>query len=425
MEDKKCLNCYTCEKGVIQSVTAEMFQKARLEGNIPPEWFKDTDCAECYACEKGYTKGPGNNLPVSTYFIFLTNECNLRCDYCYATKVPMIMSDETIEQVKTFLTKSEDLRLGEHELNIQFFGGEPTLRWNSLEKFVREFSRDYESLYGRKIKWGMTTNGTLLTEDRLKFLKDHDLKPLLSLDGRRETHNCHRKTVTGSGSFDLIPLDMILKYFPDIEIRPTITPETARGWAEDLLWFHSHGVYAVATEVAYEADWSPVSFLDARKMYEELADIYVERRTSGQKVWMKFIDDGLVALGNQEQTGHVCGIARGIAAIDSCGKLYACQRYASMSDPNLAIGDIWKGFEEHKLAETQSLKREDMSPQVGSCRNCVAKWRCRGGCNAMNFQTCGDRKIILENHCRFQQMWSEISLVAMARTGELWGKRYK
>ena len=434
MNDKACLNCYHCEKGVAKHVNAEMFLQAQADGKIPEEWFvKDDsiDCADCYHCQKCYAdqKAKGTSgQNEANYFVFLTNECNLRCTYCYATKKPISATKEMLDRLKVFLTEEEDKRLGAHDISIQFFGGEPTVEWNSLTQFVEEFSDYYNKLYGRKVRWGMTTNATLLNRERLEFMKKWEMIPLFSIDGRPETHDHHRKTVGGGNSHHLIPLDLILEYYPTPEIRPTITPDTVADWLADLHWFHSKGLYIVATEVAYEADWTEESLLAARQMYESLAEIYVERRRAGLPIWMKFIEDGLGFLGTQEQTGHVCGIARGVVGVDSEGKLFACQRYASFSDPSLAIGDIWKGFDEHKLAEVQDLKREYMYPDPTSgfkCDDCVAKWRCRGGCNAMNFQCTGDRKMILTNHCKFQRMWAEISLTALARTGELWGKKYK
>jgi len=434
MNSKACLNCYTCEKGVARSVTAEMFQEAQAKGKIPEEWFvkdESVNCADCYQCQKCYKsqrEGQDGEKKEASYFIFLTNECNLRCTYCYATKKPIVATKAMLDQLRVFLTAEEDKRLGDHDISIQFFGGEPTIEWESLTWFVEEFGKYHALLHpGRKIRWGMTTNGTLLNRERLEFLKAHDLIPLFSIDGRPETHDHHRKTVGGGGSHHLIPLDLIREYFPTFEIRPTITPDTVADWLADLRWFHDRGLYTIATEVAYEADWTDERLSEARKMFEALADIYVERKRANQPVWMKFIEDGLGFLGAQEQTGYVCGIARGLMAIDSAGMIYSCQRYASFSNPKLAIGDIWKGFDEHKLAETQDLKREYMFPDPTSgfkCDDCVAKWRCRGGCNAMNYQCGGDRKKILASHCKFQKMWAEISLKALARTGELWGKKY-
>ena len=433
MDEKSCLNCYHCEKGVAGHVTAEMYLRAKAEGRIPEEWFTSAgvNCVDCYQCQKCVTDQQGRGsqgLPEVSYFLFLTNDCNLRCTYCYATKKPIVATHAMLEQLRIFLTEEEDKRLGDHSLNIQFFGGEPTIEWENLTWFVENFSAYYKKLHpGRKVRWGMTTNATLLNSERLEFLKKWNMQPLLSIDGRPETHDHHRKTVGGGGSHHLIPLDLILKYFPTPEIRPTITPDTIEDWVADLRWFHDKGLYIVATEVAYEADWTDEKMEIARQVYKKLADIYVERRRAGLPVWMKFIEDGLGFLSSDKQTGYVCGIARGLMAIDASGKIYACQRYASFSRPELAIGDIWKGFDEHKLAWTQELKREDMFPDPKSgfnCDDCIARWSCRGGCNAMNFQCNGDRRMILASHCKFHRMWAEIALIALARTGELWGKKY-
>lgn len=428
---ERCMNCYTCERGVAPSVTADMFRQAKEAGTIPQEWYTEAAarCGACVECQKCFTRQQGQQRPARkpmvNYFLFLTNDCNLRCTYCYATKKPLIMSSETLERLKVFLTREEHLRLGDHDVNIQFFGGEPTMEWYKLEKFIEEFSELWSRLYGTNVRWGMTTNGTLLNEDRLKFLKRHNLIPLLSIDGRRETHNTHRKNRGGGGSFDDIPLDLILKYFPSPEIRPTITPETVADWCNDLEWFYEQGLFLIATEVAYEADWGPDAMAAARHTFERLGEIYVQRRKAGLPVWMKFIEDGLGCLGRSEQRGHVCGTARGLVAIDSQGLLYSCQRYASFSNPDVALGNIWSGFDEHKLAEAQLLKREDMFPMSGfNCSDCVARWRCRGGCNAMNYQVNGDRRNILFNYCLFTRMWAEITLKVLARTGELWGKKY-
>ena len=139
-------------------------------------------------------------------------------------------------------------------------------------------------------------------------------------------------------------------------------------------------------------------------------------------MWMKFIDDARAAVGMNRQVGPVCGTARNSLAIDAAGLIYACQRYAAFSNPDLNIGNIWDGLNEARLKETQDLLRENMFPDPASgftCDDCVARWTCRGGCNAMNFQTCGDRKMIMTNHCIFHKMWAEIALKALARTGEL------
>lgn len=447
---KGCQNCFSCEKGVSPSITADVYAEAVAKGEVKPEWLTGVECencvscqncfsaqgegkggcANCFSCEKCFT-AQGQGQPtvgrgeMTTYFVFLTQECNLRCSYCYATKTPPTMTDETLGQVIKFIGYDEGKRLGPgRQVSVQFFGGEPMLQWEKMQTFVKALDAAAKA-EAFKVQWGMTTNGTLLTEDKMWLLKQWGMKPLLSIDGREATHDLHRVTKGGKGSWKQIPIDLILKYFPNPEIRPTIMPDTVGDWYEDLMWFYSKGMFTIATEVAYEADWTDEAFKKARTLFNRLADLYVERKKKALPMWMKFIEDGRGFLGSTEQKGYVCGVGRGTMAIDANGKVHACQRYASFSDPATAIGDVWKGLEPAKLKETQSLKREDMFPDPASglsCESCVARWRCRGGCNAMNFQVNADRRMITKNHCRFQIMWAEISLRALAATGELWQK---
>jgi uncharacterized protein len=481
-DKEKCINCYTCEKGISPDKTGKDIQEAiQKYGNIPDEWMVSQgqieNCENCYTCEKcdtvqgnckncytcercdsvqdgarcencftcekcdtdqsgcnewsrKYKSGtPGQmrdcgGVDSITYFFFPTNQCNLRCDYCYATKRPMVMTKEMADKAMAWILFDEEERNPGRGVSIQFFGGEPTMEWDLLVYIVESMTRGFkEHLKGRKPRFGMTTNGTLLTEDRLKWMKDVGMVPLLSLDGRKETHDKHRVYANGKGSWDDIDFDMFLKYFPNPEIRPTILPDTVEDWMKDVEWFHSKGCYTVATEVAYEADWNEEAMAKAYKTYKAMADKYIELKKKGQKVWMKFIQDGYNFMGVEKQTGTVCGIARNTVAIDAHGNLYACQRYASFANPQLKLGDVENGWDWEKLKEANKLRREHMFPDPKSgydCETCVARWRCRGGCNAMNYQCNGDRRVILINHCKFHRMWAELSLYALASTGELW-----
>lgn len=501
-EESKCMNCFTCEKGVSPDKTRAMLQEELAKnGMLPKDWFIDGEgqedvgqcascekcftaqsnckncytcekcydsqeadqevvqepecsncftcekcitqegsCDNCFTCEKGYggeeqlskkwggerhPKKPTTNEKIGgiTYFIFPTNQCNLRCDYCYATKRPMVMDKELADKVMHWIVYDEEERNPGRAISIQFFGGEPTMEWDLVQHIVHTMEKYGDEILNRKIRFGMTTNGTLLTEERLQWMKAHNLTPLLSLDGRRETHDKHRIYANGSGSWKDIDFDMFLKYYPNPEIRPTILPDTVETWADDLAWFHAKGCYTVATEVAYEADWDDEAMAHAYKTYKTLCDVYIELKRQGKRCWMKFIDDGRNFMGVSKQTGYVCGIARNTVAIDALGNLYACQRYASFANPALKLGDVQTGWDKTKLRQTMNFKREMEYPDPKSgfeCETCVAQWRCRGGCNAMNFQVNSDRRIILENHCKFQRMWAELALYALASTGELW-----
>lgn len=446
MNNEDCQICNVCESNVLkiykgQPTTKEFLEKLKKEnqGKLPADIYMSTvgtKCKNCFVCQKcdadqsGCSEvakrvgGQQVQMMNITYFVFLTNNCNLRCDYCYATKTQPEMDEETVIRTIKFIFTDEEERLSKRNIGVQFFGGEPTVKWDLLVYFVEQANK-IAIEKGTRIRWGMTTNGTLLDRDRLRWLRHHKFEPLFSIDGKRETHDKHRKTVGGKDSFDMIPINLITKYFPNAEIRPTIMPDTIADFVKNLKWFYSKGFYRIATEVAYEAEWTDEAMEEARKVYEKLGDIYIQRKRRGLPMWMKFIDDGLkmANAGAKEQVGPVCGIARNSVAIKATGDLYACQRYASFADETLKLGDIWKGWNKQKLAEANNFGREMMMPDPKGdffCDECPALYKCRGGCNAMNYQCNGDRRFILQNHCRFHRLWAEIALRVASATGDLW-----
>lgn len=50
----------------------------------------------------------------------------------------------------------------------------------------------------------MTINGTLLTDEIIKFMKDNEVSLLISMDGPKEIHDKNRVFSNGMGSFDKI-----------------------------------------------------------------------------------------------------------------------------------------------------------------------------------------------------------------------------
>lgn len=390
-------------------------------------------CEACVSCQRcvsaqGGAPGPAAGKPAPTamnYFVFLTNDCNLRCDYCFATKTPAAMGPETILRVIDFLLEDEFKRLGEHSVSVQFFGGEPTYKWDALVEFVERANVRARFFKRPAIRWGMTTNATLLTAERLRWLRHHGVKPLVSIDGPKDIHNLHRSGGSIGGSFQMIDLDALRRYFPNCEIRPTIMPDTVADFPATLRWFYERELFNIATEVAYEADWTSEAMEAARRTYEALGDVYIYRKRAGLPMWMKFIEDGRNA-GAAAPTGQVCGTARNSIGIDAAGDLYACQRYASMNDPTKVIGNVRTGFEAGKLALAQFMERADMFPDPAGdffCEECLARGRCQGGCNAANVDLCGDRRVIPQVYCRFQRLWQAVTFRVLAATGELWNAR--
>ncbi len=114
----------------------------------------------------------------------VTNNCNLRCTYCYAGYPQRKHKELDLKQVLQIIDELKSLKTR----RINLVGGEPLLR-KDIGKII-----DYIKKNG--IECAMTTNGYLVP-DKLNDVRKLDLL-CISLDGDKEANDANR----GNGSYD-------------------------------------------------------------------------------------------------------------------------------------------------------------------------------------------------------------------------------
>ena len=129
--------------------------------------------------------------------------CNLRCKYCFADEGEYnghkgVMSLETAKQAIDYVVKRSGPR---RNIEIDLFGGEPTMIMGTIKEIIA-YARENEKAWGKNIRFTMTTNATLLTEEMMDFMDKEMGNIILSLDGRKEVNDNVRIKVDGSGSYD-------------------------------------------------------------------------------------------------------------------------------------------------------------------------------------------------------------------------------
>ena len=112
----------------------------------------------------------------------MTRRCNLKCIHCYSSSQNIQYADElTTEEGKKFIEDLADFGAPV----ILFSGGEPMIR-EDLPELAR-FAVD------RGLRAVISTNGTLLTEEKAKIFKEIGLSYIgISLDGIESTHDRFR-----------------------------------------------------------------------------------------------------------------------------------------------------------------------------------------------------------------------------------------
>lgn len=191
-------NCM--ENNVYDYIESEEINKFCKEGFLSSNRVKDI----VHSADELLSFHLENN--VEMLILQVTQQCNFRCEYCvysgsYLTRSHSNkkMSIETAFKGIDFIishSKNHD------EINIAFYGGEPLLEFNFIKECIEYAEKKVD---GKKIKFSMTTNGSLLTDEIVEFLYKHDVELTVSLDGPEEIHDIHRKFASNNrGSFNKV-----------------------------------------------------------------------------------------------------------------------------------------------------------------------------------------------------------------------------
>lgn len=151
-----------------------------------------------------------NNDSVYHLHINPTVDCNFKCWYCYENHVKgSKMTTEVLESVKKLMQNIVDNQSNLHTFNLSFFGGEPLLFFNVIAKPLIEYLYNICTPKGINVNIHFTSNGFLLNNAIIEFLKNKNVCFQITLDGGKDTHDKTRFTKSGLGSYDKIISNII------------------------------------------------------------------------------------------------------------------------------------------------------------------------------------------------------------------------
>lgn len=340
--------------------------------------------------------------------INVTDECNCRCTYCFTDPHPKHMKLDTGIDAIQWMVSNYYQRPPEErsDIHINFFGGEPMLRYKELILPLMEWAdRNVHLENNHKIRWGMTTNGTLLTKEVLRYLsvrKDFDI--LFSCDGAEYTQNLQRPLASGEGSFDLVNKNIpdLLYYFPNVTFRSTVTPATVHLLSENYIFAKMCGFRNYFFMPNCREEWSIEAIQELGYQISNISwimynDIVNKRQFLSYNDLFKFIVE-YVLDDNQEKrkvSCHQCGFGCDSVGITCNGQITACQEKNTIDCNNLFyIGDIYKGIDDslrNKLLSFISKNHETRTNEQLNCEECDFNKYCATRiCPSTNYDLTGD-----------------------------------
>lgn len=341
--------------------------------------------------------------PIRSVIALLTNQCNLACPYCFEMRDVQMMTLDTAKKLVDFVGKQKNA-------HITLFGGEPTLMWDSIIVPMTEYAEQ------RGVRLNMTTNGTLLTPERVDYLIDHNITFLLSMDGGKPTQDSNRPMRSGGSSFDAIPMEYILRRLPNQPFRATLTPQSVSSLYDDVLFFEQCGVKDLGILPDYFQIWDDASKDELARQLSMMEKHIIQSFRDGARPlllrahYVAFADIFRTQKPRARRTApdclpeNQCGLGvRGSCSVDVFGNFYACHHVLPLTpDSEWYIGNVDDGLDEGRV---RALIEQYDAQKVGNekCESCPLDRICNGGCKSNNYMICGDMHKVPEMYCRWQR----------------------
>ncbi|MGN0636821.1 MAG: thioether cross-link-forming SCIFF peptide maturase [Huintestinicola sp.] len=360
--------------------------------------------------------------PIKAMCLLVTMDCNLRCEYCFASQGDYamgrkVMSFETGKKALDFLLENSGDR---ENLEVDFFGGEPLMNWDVVKKLV-EYGRSREEEYHKHFRFTVTTNGLLLDEEKMDFINKEMSNVVLSIDGRKDVNDRVRKRVDGSGCYDrIIPRFKELaekRNYENYYVRGTFTKYNL-DFASDVFHLYDLGFEQISVEPVV-CDHDEKYAITERDLpavfseYERLAQLMLVNEKKGKHFnffhFMLDLDQGPCAI----KRLRGCGSGNEYVAITSDGDIYPCHQFVGI--PEYLMGNIHSGEFNTEIkkdfAAAHIYNKED-------CRKCWAKFYCSGGCNANNFIYTGNILTAHKLSCEIEKKRLECAIMIKAAQAE-------
>jgi uncharacterized protein len=351
--------------------------------------------------------------PVVNIALFLAQQCNMRCVYCYGNGGTYgrqgLMSWETACQAVDWLMTHSGTA---EKVTISFFGGEPLLNVRVLRR-VLPYAREQAALREKHISFTVTTNGSLLDEETIAFLSRERIKVVVSLDGPPEYQDRQRPFANGKGSHEKVVENVrrLQAAVPRVAARATLWREADPLRIMAALEHTGFNTYSIvkASPSLQGGDPSanggePGRILEYYRAAAERLLALIRLRRIDQEPVPDLLRP-LIDLDRGRRRHYGCGVGKNLVAIDVMGDIYPCHRFVGSTD--LCLGSV--------KAPTVTPRAPYWNACVDAlrdCRGCWARYLCGGGCLYDNKAHTGDMHVPDRSYCaETQALFEELVYV--------------
>jgi uncharacterized protein len=333
---------------------------------------------------RGFPGGGSPDGNVLTAWLHVTNECNLRCPYCYVDKSAEPM-DESVGQAAVNAVIQSAVAHGFPAVKLKYAGGEASLNHRLMMR-MHAHARTLAAHHGIRLYAVLLSNGVALPSWLIETLKAEHIPVMISLDGLGDQHDAQRRFTDGRPSFRFV--ERTIKHLLERDHPPhlsiTITNRNAAGLG-DVVQF------ALDRDLTFSLNFfrdneCATDFPDLR--YEERAMIsalleafaVIEERLPRWSVLGSILDRGQLIRPRQ----RACGVGQDYVVIDQRGRVASCHMTIGQT-----LGDVRDDDPLQLVRHAPTTVQNLLVDEKEGCRDCAWRYWCSGGCAVATFRATG------------------------------------
>ena len=329
-------------------------------------------------------------LTPSAVYFNPTERCNFNCTYCYIPEnIRKNGITMTREKVVEALSKLREFFRSSLPAGVKpqiiFHGSEPMIAKDAVFRAIEDFQNDFV--------FGIQTNGSLLDDEAISFLKEHNVGIGLSLDAPDEViADKARKNWNGHGAFrHIVRVLNLLAGYPSYNVITTVSKLNVHTLPQMVDFYADHGVGMVMFNPVRctqkgGRELKPDDDILARYFFEALdrtQEIFAKRNFKIVVVNFANVLAGILGPTTRRLMCDIspCGGGRCFFAISARGDMFPCSEFVGFSEfcgGNIFSGSINEALMSNPFQIVTSRKVENFEP----CNKCAIRHFCGAPCPA-------------------------------------------
>ncbi len=313
-----------------------------------------------------------SNRTLITEFV-VTEKCNLNCEYCYMKNNNVYMSIDRVYDFINNVHKMMDV-YGCSDYHISYFGGEPLLNWEVVKMAIPLFNED-----PRCSSQVIISNGLLLTDSMVDFLREYNVGFSWSFDGLWQEEN--RPHVTIKDTLSLYKKNKQTIQRVSRSAKVMVSPNNVVTMVDNLEFFvDEFQINNPDFSIVRDDIWTQADLELFHVCVRKLADRVIEYIRDGERVSVGFFDLALMDIYQGNKYGkRPFGCFAGCHGVGYFpdGSWYPCARFGSTRE--YVLMDV-EGIVNEENIQTLLNPKISNPTTFDKCKKCNLYDYCTAGC---------------------------------------------